>query len=208
MTEAKVDSAVNFGGKKETAATIPQEEILIPVKFNKQIKNITAAKAAELAQKGMKYEIIEKDYEALKALALESGKSVAEFLEGLKSERLENRKSELTQRCGGDRALAEQFLQLEQAVKKETEIDLTEVKMYFPDITEQEDLPDEVLENSRLKGTRLLDEYLRYLLAEKMRQKAAEAEIKNADRRSMGSLQNKNGVTSPEAMEFLKGLWK
>ena len=104
--------------------------------------------------------------------------------------------------------MAEHFLKLEMAVKNETENDLNELREYFPAIKDIEQLPEEVVESSRLKGSSLLDEYLRYKLREKRKQKRAEAEIQNADKKSMGSLQNKNGGISPEAMEFLKGLWK
>lgn len=193
---------------KNTLETTPKNENLIPIKFNKEVKKISLEEAATLAQKGMKYDIICKDYEALKALAAEDGKSVAEYLEGLKNARRESRRNELLQKCGGDTDLAEHFLNLEQAVKKEAENDFNEIKEYFPAIKEIEQLPEEVVESSRLKGSSLLDEYLRYLLREKQKQKKAEEEIAKADKKSMGSLQNKNGGISPEAVEFLKGLWR
>ncbi len=186
----------------------PKKEMLIPIKFNKEIKKITAEEAAELAQKGMKYDIIIKDYEILKGLAQEEGKSVAEFLVKLKSERLESRKKELTEKCGGDKELAEHFLKLEQSKANIEDSGFSELKENFPQIAAMEKLPNEVLEKSRLKGTKLLDEYLRYLLTETRERQKAEAEIKKADKRSLGSLQNKSGTIDPEAAEFLKGLWK
>ena len=57
--------------------TLPNEEMLIPVKFNKEIKNIPLQRATELAQKGMKFEMIEENYETLKSLALAENKSVS-----------------------------------------------------------------------------------------------------------------------------------
>lgn len=192
----------------EPPQTSEEKDLLIPIKFNKEVKNISLDEAVTLAQKGMKYDIIYKDYETLKELALKEGKSVAEYLEALKNEKLESRRSELLEKCGGDNDLAEHFLKLEQAVKKETENDFKELQEYFPAITDIEQLPEEVVESSRLKGSSLLDEYLRYQLREKQKQNRAKAEILNADKKSMGSLQNKNGGISPEAVEFLKGLWK
>lgn len=192
----------------ETPQTIEEKEVLIPIKFNKEVKNISLEEAATLAQKGMKYDIIYKEYETLKELALGENKSVAEYLESLKNARLESRKNELLEKCGGDSDLAEHFLMLEQAVKKETENDFGELREYFPAIKEIEQLPEEVVESSRLKGSSLLDEYLRYQLREKRNRTRAEAETQKADKKSMGSLQNKNGGISPEAVEFLKGLWK
>ncbi len=194
--------------QKEEPQTTEEKELLIPIKFNKEVKNISLEEARALAQKGMKYDIICKDYKNLKELALEQNKSVAEYLEDLKNARLESRRNELLEKCGGDTNLAEHFLKLELAVKKETENDFNELREYFPAIKDIEQLPEEVVESSRLKGSSLLDEYLRYQLREKRKQSKAEAEILNADKKSMGSLQNKNGGISPEAMEFLKGLWK
>ena len=192
----------------KTPQTIEEKELLIPIKFNKEVKNINLEEARTLAQKGMKYDIIYKDYETLRELASDENKSVAEFLETLKNAKLESRRNELLEKCGGDVDLTEHFLMLEKAVKKETENDFNELKEYFPAIKEIGQLPDEVVESSRLKGSSLLDEYLRYRLREKRKQIRAEAEIQKADKKSMGSLQNKNGGISPEAMEFLKGLWK
>lgn len=194
--------------QKEEPQTTEEKELLIPIKFNKEVKNISLEEARALAQKGMKYDIICKDYKNLKELALEQNKSVAEYLEDLKNARLESRRNELLEKCGGDTNLAEHFLKLELAVKKETENDFNELREYFPAIKDIEQLPEEVVESSRLKGSSLLDEYLRYQLREKRKQSKAEAEILNADKKSMGSSQNKNGGISPEAMEFLKGLWK
>ena len=203
-------TAETQAGEKQTGTpqTTEEKELLIPIKFNKEVKNISLEEARALAQKGMKYDIIYKDYETLKELASEEGKSVAEYLESLKNARIESRRNELLAKCGGDTDMAEHFLKLEMAVKNETENDLNELREYFPAIKDIEQLPEEVVESSRLKGSSLLDDFLRYNLRENRKQKRAEAEIQNADKKCMGSLQNKNGGISPEAMEFLKGLWK
>ena len=47
------------------------------------------AQAAELIQKGMKYEIIADDYDAIKGLAVADGKSVNQFISALRNERIE-----------------------------------------------------------------------------------------------------------------------
>lgn len=187
--------------------TLPNEEMLIPVKFNKEIKNIPLQRATELAQKGMKFEMIEENYEILKSLALAENKSVSEFLQSLKAEKAEIRKSQLIEKCGGDEELALHILELENAsVKDNGRFD--EVEKYFPNIKTTDMLPTEVLERSRLNNTKLLDEYLRYLLIEKLKRKRADAQTLKADQSSLGSLQNKNGAVDIEAVEFLKGLWK
>ena len=55
-------------------------EIFVPVKYNKEIRNLGLNEAAELAQKGLKFEAIAADYVALKRIAQNSGKSVSDFL--------------------------------------------------------------------------------------------------------------------------------
>lgn len=187
--------------------TLPNEEMLIPVKFNKEIKNIPLQRATELAQKGMKFEMIEENYETLKSLALAENKSVSEFLQSLKAEKAEMRKSQLIEKCGGDEELALHILELENASVKDN-AGFDEVEKFFPNIKTADMLPTEVLERSRLNNTKLLDEYLRYLLIEKLKRKRADAQTLKADQSSLGSLQNKNGAVDIEAVEFLKGLWK
>ena len=59
--------------KEETSAapdTTPEaeKEVFVPVKFNKEIKNLGLEDAARLAQMGLKFEAIADDYEALKTL--------------------------------------------------------------------------------------------------------------------------------------------
>ncbi len=201
MTEDKNKTANENADKTPATQTFP-------IEINGEVMDLSAERVTELLEKGLKFEIIEKDYETLKNLAAIDSKSVAEYLDNLQNARLETRKNELLEKCGGDVELTKHFLALEQAVKKETENDLNEIKEFFPNINSLEQLPKSVRENSSIKGTKLLDEYLRYLLAEKKKQKEAEDGIKNADKKSMGSLINKSGAVSPEAAEFLKGLWK
>lgn len=211
MTEQKENLTATPKAEKEQASpakTAANEDLLIPVKFNKETKNISLTKAAELIQKGMKYDIIKNDYEALKALAKGENKSVSDFLILLKTEKAEERKKQLTEKCGGDAELAEHFLALEQGNSSETDNGFAEIKKYFPEINSPEQLPDTVLECCEEKGTKLLDEYLRFLLIENREKQKAEAENRKADKRSLGSLKNKGGAIDPEAAEFLKGLWK
>ena len=57
---------------EETAADNENEsgnQVFVPVKYNKEIRNLELDKAAELAQKGLKFEAIADDYESLKRIA-------------------------------------------------------------------------------------------------------------------------------------------
>lgn len=195
---------------KNVEETIPSEEteVTIPIKFNKEVRDITLLEATNLAQKGLKYDLISKDYEAIKELSRENGKSVAEFIEQLKTEGLTKRVEELTEKCGGDEAFAQHIAELEHGSKVVSENNFEEIKAFFPEIESPQDLPSEVNEAAKLKGTLLLDEYLRYLLREKKNGENAVLAQKQNSNASIGSQLNRKGKVTPEASEFLRGLWK
>ncbi len=184
-----------------------QPEIIVPVKFNKQVLNLDFKTAQEMAQKGMKFDVISKDYEVLKGLAKAEGKSVGEFIEALKVQKSALRENEILEKCGGDKQFAQHILKLENANSNDA-VGFSEVSENFPKIKSIEDLPECVVESAKLKGTLLLDEYLRYLHKQDL---AIKASIKNqlkAEQSATGSLVNKKGAQSPETAEFLRGLWQ
>ena len=181
-------------------------EIFVPVKYNKEIRNLGINEAAELAQKGLKFEAIAADYEALKRIAQKSGKSVSEFLCALEEEKHKARKKELLDECGGNEEIADYVLSLEK--NPETNLGFNELKAEFPNIKEISDLPQSVIENAEMKGTLLLDEYLRYRHNEKKNARRAATQGENNEALSVGSQTDRKGGTSPETAEFLKGLWR
>lgn len=182
------------------------DEIFVPVKYNKQIRNLELNEAAELAQKGLKFEAIAADYENLRRIASESGKSVSEFLCALEQDSREARKKELLEKCGGNEEMADYILSLEK--NPEEGLGFEELKAEFPEIKDISDLPESVAENAKLKGTLLLDEYLRYRHNAKKNARKAAAQSENALAASIGSQTDRRGGISPETAEFLKGLWR
>ncbi len=192
----------------ETTPSDAENEIIIPIKFNKEVKELTVSQAAQLAQKGLKYDLIWEDYERLKKLAKLSQKSVPEFLTWLEEENRNIKRKELYEKCGGDEALAEHIIELEEKNSDINTSSLAEVQQYFPEIKSKEDLPNEVVLSAELKGTLLLDEYLRYILAQKKHLEKIEKIQKNINSASIGSQSNRKNAVTPEAAEFLKGLWK
>ena len=184
------------------------EEVLIPIKFNKQERMLTLNEAATLAQKGLKFDAIEGDYRLLKDLAFKEGKSVPQYLGDLTAVKLEARRKELTEKCGGDEALVKHILSLESECDSYTPAGFGELNAAFPEIKSLDDLPTEVVENATLSGKPMLDEYLRYLLFEEKRLKQAENDRKAAVASSLGSQLNRAGGINPETAEFLKGLWR
>lgn len=183
-------------------------EITIPVKFNGEMKNLTVDEASLLAQKGMKFDSIKDDFEQIKKLARTHGKSIPEFIQAMKQNETELRRKELLQKCSGDTELVDKITALEEKASENGYDSFDEVKEFFPKIQNIDSLPTQVVENARLKGTLLLDEYLRYLLAQKRRQEKSIKSQAEAEKLSIGSQFNQNAPVSPESEEFIKGLWK
>lgn len=201
----------NAAEKEETSAVEvatpeAEKEVFIPVKYNKEIKNLGLEDAARLAQMGLKFEAIADDYEALKNIAAKAGHSVSEYIAALKKQNEEVRLQELTDKCGGNGEMASYVMQLE-AGGEESD-GFKELNAEFPEIKSIADLPAAVAENAELRGTKLLDEYLRYRHAEERKAKNAALKQKNAESISLGSLTDRKGGINPETAEFLKGLWR
>ena len=183
-------------------------QVTVPIKFNKEIREISLEEAAVLAQKGMKFDLISDDYKVLKSLSIKNNKSVTEFLDDLKTREYNKRASELCEKCGGDEELVKHIIELEDKQDTTELCGFEELQKYFPNIKTKEDLPFAVRESAELKGSLLLDEYLRYLLNQKVENNKAIKLNRFSESASIGSQLNRNGNITPEASEFLRGLWK
>lgn len=195
--------------ENDTVPTIAQEsgEKFIPVKYNKEIINLDFDRAGELAQKGMKFEALSDELELLKQLANDSNKTVKQYLSDLKFQKNGLLRDSLIEKCGDDTELRDELLRL-YAKNEQPNDGFLEVQEYFPEIKSRDDLPESVLENARLCGRGLLDEFLRYRF---LQQKAVKDNILSQQRgaaSSAGSQLNKTRGDNPEAAEFLKGLWR
>lgn len=190
----------------DTLQDTTSEETYIPVKFNKEVKNIPISEAAELVQKGMKFDLISEEYKRLKNLAAKEEKAVSDYITLLETKENEKRYQNLLEECGGNETAAKRILELEK--EKSSKSRFSEVKENFPEIESEEMLPKEVLDHVELSGGNLLDAYLRYMLkAQKQRQKILN-ERKMAEMSSAGS-QSKNESLGFDAAanQFLKGIW-
>ncbi|MBQ6826210.1 MAG: hypothetical protein IJP34_06100 [Clostridia bacterium] len=187
--------------------TTPKTET-IRVKFNKEFKDIPLDDATTLIQKGMKYDLIFKDYETLKNLSAQSDKSVEEFLSDINQNILEKRIAELTEKCSGDREFAQKIALLERGKEAHATRGFDELQEIFPEIKKESDLPEEVIEKAKLSGRALTDEYLRHLFFKERALKQANKNKKITENSCIGSQINRDGSDNPEAVEFLKGLWK
>lgn len=190
---------------KANGATIPEKEMLIPVKFNKEVKNLTLEEATLLSQKGMKYEIIEKQWDRLKAFAKDDNISTADFLDALEKRRTEQRIEELTKECGGNSEMAKKIVMLE----KNQDDSLSgekEFKEFFPEMDISE-LPEEVLNRAKQNNSNLLNEYLRFEARAKIEAERQEKKQRENAESSVGSQKDSGIFRTPENEEFIKGLW-
>ena len=189
----------------EASDTEQNGEKTISVKFNKDVKEIPLEEAVVLVQKGLKFDAVSSILERIKAIAESKGKGVSEYIAELeKKQALESAQS-LIDGCSDKDALLEAIANLG-AEKAPKIIGFDELQAAYPEIDDVSKVPEEVLQNAKLYGRNLFDEYLRYLFESKKR----EEKIKKAesDNQSVGSQSKKdNGSFDPISSRFLKGLW-
>ncbi len=212
--EENVNSAV-VGQPQPMEEGLPPEEptaisdtgntdsAFLEVKFNKETKKLSLEEATEFAQKGMKFDLLAPELKTLKALSAAKGVSLSEFVKGLSSAETERRLAELTEKCSGDRELAERLLKAEGLPVRD---DTAELLAEFPNLT-GETIPESVKTAANLKGTGLLFEYLLY--DHRKRLAAAEEESRDIAAResSLGSMSGGSTQSLTDA-EFIKGIWE
>ena len=208
--EEKTETGLPENEQGQTCENKTEEKndnFVLPIKFNKQVKNLSFDEAVELAQKGLKYDMISDEFSRLKNVASKTGKSVNEFIDTLEKNQENQRKEELLEKCNGNSELADHIIELESKEKNDNSA-FSELKSHFPEIKSEEDLPFEVIERAKQKGSRLLDEYLRYILEEKEKNESTQKTLKAAKNSSIGSQRDMlSNNYNPERSEFLKGLW-
>lgn len=215
-TEMKAEIQPNISETQEVAeekATTPEASpnensfVTVPIKFNKETKNLTISEAAALAQKGMKYDLIKTDIERLRKMADSSGKNISDYLSELEQARGNSRRQELLERCGGDEKLVDEILSLEGKKAGEKTLGLDELIREVDEINSADDIPQAVIEAAEEKGGNLFDEYLRYKFIQNRKAQNALLSRKNAENASVGS-QSSGGLTENAASaEFLRGIW-
>lgn len=208
LQQESLPQPTDKGCTAESADTTPPAaaDITIPVKFNKEIINLSVEDAKSFAQKGMKFDALAPELARLRSMASTQGQSVSEFLSALERQHSEQRKEELLSECGGNEALATRIAELEGAhADRDPAID--EVQKLFPSIKQLSDLPQTVVCRAHELGTDLLNEYLRYREAQRRVNRDTENAAKRANDASIGSLSNNGGGIDAVNAEFIKGLW-
>lgn len=190
---------------KEGLENTSSDEKTISVKFNKEVKEISLEEAKELAQKGLKYDAVSEIFERLKTLSADEGKSVLEYVAGLEKKATLKRAQGLIDSCSDKDELLELILNWGND-KKQKVLGFDELKTAYPEMDDISKVPEEVLQNAKLHGRNLFDEYLRYLFETKKREEKINKSL--YDNKSIGSQAKKdNGSFDPISSRFLKGLW-
>lgn len=181
-----------------TPETMPNENSgqVIPIKFNKEIKEITLEEAKSLAQKGMKYDTVSEPLERIRSLAADSGKTLAEYVSFLEKQQKSAQNESQTEKK--DTPAAESEL-----IKG-----INELLANAPEIKSIEDIPQSVLKAAKEKGGNLFDEYLRYQFEQSRKVRDALLSRENAERSAVGPISTGTPVESALSAEFLKGLFK
>ncbi len=197
----------------EAAATMPcvnpaekVQNFTVPVKFNKQTRELSLEEATQLAQKGLKFESIAPEYEKLKSLAVNAKQSIAEYLANIEKKNRDDYRTTLLNSCNSEQ-LAEKVIELE--LGKQSEYNLEELKREFPNINGIGDVPEAVLKSAELSGDSLLTAYLKFEHRQKL---LAEESVRRQNECANASTGNIERFTAEDSSiadsEFLKGLWR
>ena len=187
--------------ESEPTTSDASAEITIPIKFNKEIKNLTAEEAATLAQKGLKFQMIEEDFSKLRDLAGKQKMSIPEYISALQKNQEKLRKDEILKEYKESDALAERIVELERG---DEEDGLSELREFFPTVKSLDDLPRAVVESARLKGENLLNTYLKYRIVKRRQADDERNTARAAKDASIGSLKS-GGDTAGD--DFIRALW-
>lgn len=204
-------------------ATQVQEQPFLKVKFNKEEKGLSADEAIEYAQKGLNYDHVKGEYEALKGsksfkliekMAKKSGMTEDEYVDYVEQQEELMRIQELASKNGiEDNEFAKRFYELEQKANKfdeyqkenetKTQAETRKQAEYneFFDFyrseygtdVKAEDIPAEVFELTS-KGKTLTDAFVTYQFKQLKKGQAVEKKNEENSKTSTGSISG-NGST-------------
>ncbi len=217
-------------GSSEETVPPEDEAVFFTVKHKKQIHSLSRDDAMDYAQKGMKYDDLQPLLESLKYVATSEGKTLAEFVEAIRSQHEDNLFLQLMDRCG-DEEIARELLEVEKGKHKaafesllerekneelETDEAVTQrmaeefevLRREFPQYTEFAKVPQSIVREAVEKGVTLLDAQLRYEHRQRIKAENARAAQTAAAKASTGT-QMSAGIErgSPVEAALMKGLW-
>lgn len=207
MTEANKIKEEKMQQNDEKAVDTKAEEITVKLDFFGEEQDYSLEEVKELAKKGYNYDLISNDWERLKNMAFSEGKSVCEYLNYLSESKTQTRRKELVEKCA-DEELAEYVLNLENKSQSNNDNFFGEMSEYFPKIKDISELPLCVVENAKIKGSRILDEWLRYRHKKQIEMSAFKNLEKLANESSIGPQREfVSADYDPAKLQFIKGIW-
>lgn len=210
----------------------PAPAFTIPVKYDKQYRELTPDEARAYAQKGMRYEALEPQLSKIRFVARQSGMSVESVLDGVYQASEAAARKKMLDKVGGDEQLADVLMEAWRVKNKaayddmltaeakaaETEAEdnnkrladeFTELRREFPEIARIEDVPKAVMQAAVRSGRDLLSEYLLHTHKESKRVAQAEAQQAAAAKAATGSQTGgEPPAENPEITAMLSGVWR
>lgn len=204
----------------------------VPVKYNKQYRELTPEEASVYAQKGMRYEALEPQLAKVRFMAARSGQPLEAVIERMYEASENAVRQEMLNKVGGDEKLADELMDswrlqnrkayddMVAAEAREAEneaednnkrlaAEFVELRREFPELDKIEDVPRTVLQAAVRSGRDLLSEYLIYTHKESRRVAQAEAQRAAAAKASTGSQAGGNPPEeTPEISALLAGIWR
>lgn len=214
----------------DTAAVASKESVLrgptgVSVRFNHQTRELSEEEAALYAQKGLKWESFQGDYDRLRFLAEGAGQSVSQLIEGWMAKDEERERQEALSHCQ-DPETAQQLIALRRQQRmarfqssEQQEIaeeqgwqehcnrrlaaDYCALREAVPEAPSFDKLPERVIRTAVEQGISLFDAYLRYGYEQQRLASEATAARQRAAQASTGSLRGEAAEEGRERRDFL-----
>ena len=242
--EAEPEAQPQAEGEPEAAENPPAEEaaqdgeqeaapaFTIPVKYNKQYRELTPEEAGAYAQKGMRYEALEPRLQKLRAVCSRSGSSLEDMLDGIYRAAESAELQRIREKAGGDKELEKQLIEAHnirskaaidavlEAERKAAESEKEDnnkrladqfaaLQAEFPEVSKIGDVPKSVMQHALKTGDSLLASYLLHTHKENKRVQRTQAQKAVAAKATTGSQASGAGPsdTSPEIAAMMQGIW-
>lgn len=201
----------------------------LPVRYNHELRELSADEAVSYAQKGMQSESVMND---LRYLAARSGLgSVGELVKNLKESAEQTRKQELINQLGGDGELVNTILTAEskkwsdaagvildnenkalaeenQSATERFASEFISLQKEFPELKEFKDVPADVVTSAMKLDISLLDSFLRYKHEENKKITKAQRTETAAKTAATGSGKSADSDASDPAIAAMRrGVW-
>ena len=230
-TEATETEQTEAESADATDETDEQSAVIIPIKYNKEYRELSIEEASNLAQKGLKFDSIAPMLQQINYIAASEGKTAAQVVQEMYDLREKNLRQALGERVNFDEELVEKLMELEHGkAKKAYEAmlqaqenaekeekdgintrlanEFSELQAEFPEMKEFKSVPKSVVDVAVKKNISLYDAYLRYKHTENKKQANSAAVQTKAAKAATGSQASAAQSASDTVDDaLLRGIW-